>query len=94
MPSLQWLGLSHPEEDEMVLLDSKQGDSFKVITKMSSFPSFLLKYFALSSATLCRLEEAVVYLNYIESLGTSALTESSSTGIKVPQGITLPTCHT
>jgi len=62
---------------------------------MSSFPAFLLKYIALSSATLCRSEEAAIYLNYIESLATSALNRinqfAAATGIKVPQGITLPT---
>jgi len=31
-------GMSHPEEDEMVLSNSKQGDSFKVITKNEQLP--------------------------------------------------------
>jgi len=60
---------------------------------MSSFPASLLKYIALS-ATLCRLEEAAIYLN----LGHISLDRikqyAAATGIKAPQGITLPTCHT
>jgi len=30
--------MSHPKEDEMLLLNSKQGDSFKVITKNEQLP--------------------------------------------------------
>jgi len=65
-------GMSHPEEDEMVLSNSKQGDSFKAITKNEQLPLIPLEDVALSSATLCRSEEAAIYLNYIESLATSA----------------------
>jgi len=39
---VSWLchgwGMSHPEEDKMVLLNSKQGDSFKVITQKEQLP--------------------------------------------------------
>jgi len=53
--------MSHPEEDEMVLSNSKQGDIFKVITKNEQLSHIPLKVRALSSATLCRLEEAAIY---------------------------------
>jgi len=36
-------GMSHPEEDEMVLSNSKQGDSFKVITKNEQLPRIPLE---------------------------------------------------
>jgi len=83
----------------MVLSNSKQGDSFKVITKNEQLPCIPLE--------VCR----PLFCNFMQVLeGSSDLFElhrvlshitldrirqyAEATGIKVPQGITLPTCHT
>jgi len=63
MPSLQWLGMSHPEEDEMVLSNSKQGDSFKVITKNEQLPLIPLE---LRRPLLCNFMQAGGGSNLLE----------------------------
>jgi len=90
-------GMSHPEEDEMLLSNSKQEDSFKVITKNEQLPYIPLEVHCPLLCNFMQVGGGSDLLELHQVLGHISLDRitqyTAATGIKVPQGITLPTCH-
>jgi len=90
-------GMSHPEEDEMVLSNSKQGDSFKIITKNEQLPLIPLEVRHPLLGNFMQVGGGSNLLKLHQVLGHICLDRikqyTEAMGIKVPQGITLPTCH-
>jgi len=89
--------MSHPEEDKMVLLNSKQGDSFKVITKNEKLARIPLEVRCTLLCNFMQVGGGRDLLELRKVLGHISLDRikqyAAAMGIKVPQGITLPTCH-
>jgi len=82
----------------MVLSNSRQGDSFKVITKNEQFPHVPLQVHYPLLCNFMLVGGGGDLLELHQVLGHISLDRikeyAATTGIKVSQGITLPTCHT